>query len=236
MTAKPLIGVTSDVENSLVSMRMAYLSSVTAAGGIPVAIPICLSDDDLEQLVDRLDGLVVMGGCDIDPIHYGQEKTAVCGDVKPERDRVEMALIRLARRKDLPTLCICRGSQVINVVYGGTLVQDIPKKLGIDIAVHRQPEDYDVCTHTVDVVAGTLLDSIVRKPVIGVNSRHHQCVDVLGNGLVVNGMTDDGIVEAFSDPNLRFMLGVQWHPEMLSHIEPDAHALFASLIDAASVR
>lgn len=236
MTVKPLIGVTSDVENSLVSMRMAYLSSVAAAGGIPVAIPLCLSDGDLEQLVDRLDGLVVMGGCDIDPVHYDQPKSDQCGVIKPERDRVEMGLVRMARRTNLPTLGICRGSQVINVVYGGTLVQDIPTKLGIDIAVHRQVEDYDVCTHTVNVVAGTLLDSIVQKPVINVNSRHHQCVDVLGKGLTVNGTTDDGLIESFNDPKLRFMLGVQWHPEMLSHLLPDAHALFVGLVHAASAR
>ncbi|MDO4938015.1 MAG: gamma-glutamyl-gamma-aminobutyrate hydrolase family protein [Sutterellaceae bacterium] len=230
---KPLIGVTSDTNENLLSMRMAYLSSVTAAGGIAVAIPVCLSDDDLAELVKNLDGLLVMGGADIDPARYGQAKTPECGDVKPQRDRVELELVRLARERDLPTLGICRGSQIINVAYGGTLVQDIPTTLGIDVNVHRQPQDYDVCTHTVDLMRGTLLERIVQKPVIGVNSRHHQCVDVLGAGLVVNGRTPDGIVEAFNDPTLGFMLGVQWHPEMLSHIQSEAHALFAALVAAS---
>ncbi len=230
---KPLIGVTSDTNENLLSMRMAYLSSVTAAGGIPVAIPVCLSDDDLTELVETLDGLLIMGGADIDPARYGQAQTPECGAVKPHRDRVELELVRLAREHNLPTLGICRGSQIINVAYCGTLVQDIPTTLGIDVNVHRQIEDYDVCTHTVDVVPGTLLERIVQKSVIEVNSRHHQCVDVLGAGLVVNARGPDGIVEALNDPTRSFMLGVQWHPEMLSHIRQDAHALFAALVTAS---
>lgn len=230
---KPLVGVTSDTDNALLSMRMAYLQSVTDAGAIPVVIPTCLSDEDLSELVETLDALLIMGGSDIDPVRYGEVKTPECGIVKPERDRVELRLVQSARSLGLPTLGICRGAQVINVAYGGTLVQDIPTRLGIDINVHRQQEDYGVCTHTVAVVKDSLLDNIVQKSVFAVNSRHHQCVDVLGDGLVVNGVCPDGIVEAFNDPTLPFMLGVQWHPEMLSRIDDNARALFSALVQKA---
>lgn len=232
--SKPLIGVTGDISERMLTMRMRYVESVSEAGGIPVVLPPCISQYDLPDLVARLDGLLIMGGCDVDPLLYGQTAIPECGALKPERDALETNLVRAARVANLPTLGICRGSQVMNVVYGGTLTQDIEKQLGIDPARHRQVEDYAVCTHKVKVTPDTLLASIVKTPVVEVNSRHHQCVDQLGKGLVVNGVsTEDGIIESFNDPDHRFMLGVQWHPEMLAHLREDAAALFGALVAAA---
>ena len=124
---------------------------------------------------------------------------------------------------------------MLNVVYGGTLIQDIPTELGVPMDVHRQPEDYAVVTHGVTVEPGTLLEKIEGTGEIRVNSRHHQAVKTLGKGLVLNARsTKDGIVESFNDPTKRFMLAVQWHPEMLSHERPEALNLFKALVSAAA--
>ena len=232
---KHLIGVTPDLKpESVLGVRNQYLQSVTRAGGIPVLLPISVDEADIREVFDRLDGLLITGGADIDPKLYGEEKSPACGELAPERDRLEMMLAKLAVAHDLPTLGICRGCQVLNVVYGGTLIQDIPTELGIPMDVHRQPEDYAVVTHGVTVEPGTLLEKIEGAGEIRVNSRHHQAVKALGQGLLLNGRsTEDGIVESFCDPSKRFMLAVQWHPEMLSHERPEALALFRALVDAA---
>ena len=233
---KPLIGVTPDLKpESVVGVRNQYLQSVTRAGGIPVLLPISIDEADMREVFSRLDGLLITGGADIDPALYGEEESPACGELEPERDRLEMVLGTLAVEHNLPTLGICRGCQVLNVVYGGTLIQDIPTELGVPMDVHRQPEDYAVVTHGVTVEPGTLLESIVGAGEIRVNSRHHQAVKKLGKGLVLNGRsTKDGIIESFNDPTKRFMLAVQWHPEMLSHERPEALKLFKALASAAA--
>lgn len=232
---KPLIGVTPDLKpESVLGVRNQYLESVTRAGGIPVLLPISVDEADIREVFSRLDGLLITGGADVDPKLYGEEKSSACGELSPERDRLEMMFAKLAVEHDLPILGICRGCQVLNVVYGGTLIQDIPTELGIPMNVHRQPEDYAVVTHGVTIEPGTLLAQIDGPGEIRVNSRHHQAVKALGEGLVLNGRSSaDGIVESFNDPSKRFMLGVQWHPEMLSHERPEALALFRALVDAA---
>lgn len=235
---KPLIGVTPDLKpESVLGVRNQYLQSVTRAGGIPVLLPISVDEADMREVFSHLDGLLITGGADIDPVLYGEEKSPACGELAPERDRLEMVLAKLVIEHDLPTLGICRGCQVLNVVYGGTLIQDIPTELGVPMDVHRQPEDYAVVTHGVTVEPGTLLEKIEGTGEIRVNSRHHQAVKTLGKGLVLNARsTKDGIVESFNDPTKRFMLAVQWHPEMLSHERPEALNLFKALVSAAAAK
>lgn len=232
--SQPLIGVTADLTDNLINLRRQYVESVSRAGGLPVVLPVTVSNVDLTALIQHLDGLLFMGGADIDPVCYGEPRHAKCGEAKPERDRTELALMTMAREADLPVLAICRGCQVMNVACGGTLHQDIESEFGIPAARHSQPEDYAVTTHQVTVAPGSLLHALTGLQTLDVNTKHHQCVKTLGEGLVVDGRSsDDGIIEAFHDPQKRFFLGVQWHPEMLSQTKPDATALFAGLIAAA---
>ncbi len=231
---QPLIGVTADLTDNMINLRRQYVESVHRAGGLAVVLPVAASDADLAQLATHLDGLLFMGGADIDPACYGEARHPACGAAKPERDRTELFLMRLAREKHLPVLAICRGCQVMNVACGGTLVQDIETELGLPAARHSQVEDYAVTTHQVTVVPGSLLATVTGQAVLDVNTKHHQCVKTLGEGLVIDGRSaEDGLIEAFHDPKERFFLGVQWHPEMLSHLKSDAAALFSALVAAA---
>ncbi|MDO5532610.1 gamma-glutamyl-gamma-aminobutyrate hydrolase family protein [Sutterella sp.] len=232
---KPLIGVTPDVKpTEYIGVRDQYMHSITLAGGIPVMLPISAPEEDLEEIVSRLDGLLLTGGADIDPALYGAEKSPACGEPRPERDRMEMAILRAAVKVKLPTLGICRGCQVLNVFYGGDLVQDIESELGVPNTVHHQEADYRVVTHDIVVEPGSLLAEIGGTDDIHVNSKHHQCVKTLGKGLRLGGRSkNDGIIESFDDPAHPFMLAVQWHPEMLSAERPEALALFKALVEAA---
>ena len=235
---KPIIGVTAALRpESIIGVRNQYLESVTRAGGIPVLLPITAPEEDLRAVFDRLDGLLITGGADVDPARYGEEKRPECGAVIPERDRAEWLYAGLAIERDLPTLGICRGCQVLNVVYGGTLHQDIETALGVPRGVHAQEADYAVTTHEVVVEPGTLLDAVEGLTEVSVNSKHHQAVKDLAPALRLDARSKaDGIIESFDDPAKRFMLGVQWHPEMLSHLRPEAQALFDALVDAAAGR
>lgn len=233
---KPFIGVTADLRpDGLLGVRRHYLESITRAGGLPVLLPVSAPQEDLQAILGRLDGLLLTGGADIDPARYGEAAAPELGPLVPERDAAEIPLVRSAREADLPVLGICRGAQVMNVAAGGTLIQDIGRCLGIPRERHDQPEDYGVTTHRVRIEPGTLLERIVGAGEIEVNSRHHQAVGRLGEGLVLCGRSDgDGIVESFCDPSRRFFLAVQWHPEMLSHEHAEAHALFVALVRASS--
>lgn len=232
---KPLIGVCVDLgQDGLVKVRNHYLQSITRAGGLPIVLPVSAPKEDLFALFDCLDGLLLTGGADIDPVHYGEAATPELGDLNPARDAAEIPLAQRARERNLPTLGICRGAQVMNVAGGGTLIQDIEHALHVPKDVHSQPEDYEVTTHNVTIEPETLLARVVGKSEIAVNSRHHQAVKVLGDGLQLCARSSaDGIVESFCDPTKSFYLAVQWHPEMLSHAHAEAHALFVGLVDAA---
>ena len=235
---KPIIGITADIttelEHNEIKLRRRYADSITAAGCIPVILATAIETGDIASVAKRLDGLLFMGGADIDPARYGKVRSEKCGVPKPERDTFELELMRYAMTVNMPTLAICRGSQVMNVACGGTLIEDIESELGVPACRHSQPEDYSVVTHGIAVEPNSLLRSITGLDAFTVNSKHHQCVDDLGNGLVVDARSaEDGIIEAFHAPELRFFLGVQWHPEMLAAARPEAAALFAALASAA---
>ena len=235
MATKPLIGVCVDLgKDGLVKVRNHYLEAITRAGGLPIMLPVTAPREDLCALFAHLEGLLLTGGADIDPKRYGESATPELGELIPERDAAEIPLAQLARERDLPTLGICRGAQVMNVAAGGTLIQDIEHALHVPKDVHSQAEDYDVTTHNVSIEPETLLARVIAKTEIAVNSRHHQAVKVLGEGLELCGRSSaDGIIESFCDPKKHFYLAVQWHPEMLAHRQPEAHALFVALVEAA---
>jgi putative glutamine amidotransferase len=176
-------------------------------------------------------GLVLGGGGDIDPKYYG-EPNRQAQDPHRERDEMELALFKQARERGMPVLGICRGLQLINVGYGGTLAQHIGDAHRGDTHLGGTSKH---ATHPVDVVEGTLLKRVVGTARFEVVSRHHQAINVLGVGLRVSATSADGIVEAVEDPTLPFLLGVQWHPEENSRI-PEEAALLRGFARAAGVR
>jgi gamma-glutamyl-gamma-aminobutyrate hydrolase PuuD len=153
--------------------------------------------------LDGLDGLLLAGGSDVDPSLYGAPPHPETGKTDPNRDRLETALLHEALERDLPVLAICRGLQLLNAARGGTLTQHIEG--------HRYPDQPEV--HRIAITSGSRLKSILEVDEYGVNSRHHQCVDRLANGLVVVARAPDEVVEAMEMPGKRFVLAVQWHPE-----------------------
>ncbi len=190
-----------------------YPCSIALAGGLPVELT---RDADAEEMVAHLDALVLTGGADVEPSHYGQEPDPDLGAVEPDRDAWELALLAAARAKGIPVLAICRGFQLVNVVFGGTLRQHVELDDG---AGHPQWDvDGHEATHGVNVVEGTLTASLYQGE-IGVNSLHHQVVDEVGEGLIVTAKATDGVVEGFETPD-GSIVAVQWHPELLDKPDP----------------
>ena len=190
-----------------------YPKSVAAAGGLPVELT---RDGDVVGIVSRIDGLVLSGGADLDPAHYGAEPHSQLGQLERDRDEWEMELLGAARERSLPILAICRGFQLVNVAFGGTLNQHVE----IDEGVGHPQWDVDgrKPTHEVRVVADTLTASLLPAS-WPVNSLHHQTVDRVGEGLIVSANAPDGVVEGLETADGQ-LLAVQWHPELLEKPDP----------------
>jgi putative glutamine amidotransferase len=228
MPDKPLIGITR------CSKLADYVASVERAGG---AVRVLRFDERPSEVVEQIDGLLLTGGGDVDPELYGEPRHESVEDAEPGRDRFEIDLTRRALAADLPILAICRGAQVLNVATGGTLVQDIPT--AIDTTLAHTVEQPDAIAHGVDVVSGSRLEQALRRPpgagLCRVNSRHHQSVGRLGEGLVPSARAEDGVVEAVERRDASFCLGVQWHPENFWRTG-EFTGLFDSFIEAARGR
>jgi putative glutamine amidotransferase len=216
------------------AMRADYVRSVERSGAVPLILP-PLEPAHAEALLDRLDGLVLSGGVDVDPELYGKPRHPKLGRVDRRRDEFELALTRHALRRDLPLFAICRGQQVLNVATGGTLVQDIPSELERAVT-HAAPGRRTRRSHPVEVIAGTKLREILGAGPLSVNSFHHQAIDRLGEGLRVSGRCPaDGVIEAVEMKGRSFVLGVQWHPESFWNEPVSFQALFDAHTAAARV-
>jgi len=238
MNAPPLIGVTAGNDPQRPEtyiVRWDYLRSVELAGGIPVVLapsgpalhPGCL---------DRLDGLILSGGVDISSDLYDKALQSSAKRAHLERDEFELLLLRAAFQRDLPVLGICRGCQMLNVARGGTLIQDLPSLVGTSVS-HDDPDRPRVeVAHSVKLVSGTRLASLLGSAELEVNSFHHQAVERLGDGLVETAFAPDGVIEGVELPGAGFVLGVQWHPEAFWRKPVRFGALFRGLIEAASCR
>ena len=192
-----------------------YEDALRAAGAEPVVVR--ADDSRIEDVVAAFPGVVLSGGGDIDPVLYAVSPHALFDPAEPGRDTFELGLARLLRTADRPLLAICRGIQVLNVARGGDLIQDIPSERPSPIT-HRLRTPADAVAHVVQVepdsrLADLMHDHLSPAGTMGVNSRHHQAINRLGDGLRVVARAGDGIVEAVEDPATRFCLGVQWHPE-----------------------
>jgi gamma-glutamyl-gamma-aminobutyrate hydrolase PuuD len=212
---RPLIGITTYAQDAswgvwtlpAALIPLDYVDAVERAGGRPLLIPPCSTG--LEETLDALDGIVFSGGADLDPSIYGADAHPETDEPQARRDECELDLLRGALERDMPTLAICRGFQLLNVARGGDLVQHLPESVGNDD--HKQiPGEF--AEHPVEVKDGTRLAGIVGAGG-GVTSHHHQAVGRVGDGLVETAWAADGTLEAVEDPSRRFALGVQWHPE-----------------------
>jgi putative glutamine amidotransferase len=195
-------------------LSRAYVDAIQAAGALSLMIPPdTLNAPDPDAVLDGLDGLILAGGADIDPASYGAEPHRCTGGTSPERDAAEIPLARRALERDVPLLGICRGMQLLNVAYGGTLIQHLPDDVGHGDH-RRRLGSFDGADHDVRLAPGSLAARACGELLHATKSHHHQGVDRLGDGLVASGWSVlDDLVEAIEAPDARWALGVQWHPE-----------------------
>jgi len=238
---RPLIGLTPTLlppeprdsypGKSLAIVDQAMADRVVAAGGLPVLLPLLTADEDVLALADRLDGLLLTGGVDLDPSSWGSTDRRFPG--QPERDRFELTLLTRVRARRRPVLGICRGHQLLNVAFGGTLIIDIPSDHA-GAGLHRDAVRYDTIRHSVSLPEDSFLRNLLDVPTdrIEVNSVHHQAIRQLGDGLLASAWSDDGLIEAIEALSDAWTRGVQWHPEWNPH-DPARDRLFHSFIAAA---
>jgi len=232
VSSRPIIGITSyaqpakwgawELPAALVPLM--YVESVERAGGRPLLVP--PSEHGIDETLDVLDGVIFSGGIDIDPSRYGADRHPATDPAQEHRDAGELALLDAALERDVPTLAICRGFQLLNVLRGGDLVQHLPETVGHDR--HRETPGV-FSQHPVDVKEGTRLAAILGARHESVRSSHHQGVGTVGEGLVESAWAEDGSLEGLEDPSKRFAVGVLWHPEM----EEDDKRLFEALVAEA---
>lgn len=235
---QPLIGITCVQESTAHTVTMErvsveYTHAVINAGGLPVILPTDYPVDELENLRDRLDGILLTGGGDIDPSRYRGKTHPRLTFVSQTRDELEIALAKIAAKTDWPLLGICRGLQVMNVTLHGSLYVNVPTQFNSKLD-HNTPYDQgrDLIAHEVTIEADTRLSAIVGKSNLPVNSFHHQAVKEIAPGLKINARASDGLVEGLEIPNHRFFLGVQWHPECIQ-AHPEQQAIFKAFVQAA---
>lgn len=230
--SKPVIGITCSFHRDKdFFVGESYINSIEAAGGIPVNLPFT-RDEDIEEVLRRVDGVLLTGGYDVDPYLYGEPPIPQMGVIEPKRDQFEVSLSRQAVNAGKSVLAICRGIQVFNVALGGTLYQDIYSQLK-DLVKHVQQAPTYYGTHRVRIKAGSKLHRILGKEEVSVNSYHHQAVKDLGKSLTAVAWAEDGIIEAVEHDRKEFTLGVQWHPEHM--IEGDMIKLFRAFVDETAV-
>lgn len=222
--------------DEIFSLRDDYVRAVESAGGLPLVLAPGKVEDApglAAEYLERVDALVLSGGADIDPALYGEARHPTVTRVFPERDAFELALCREALRRDMPTLAICRGHQLLNVATGGTLFQDIASQVEAATVHDPDQERWERC-HDVAVLPGTRLRDILGRERVAVNSFHHQAVKELGRGLVLSARgCDDGVIEGMEMPDRRFVIGVQWHPESFWDQPQGFQPLFQALVNAA---
>ncbi len=210
-----------------------YIDALTYVEVTPLIIPVVEELNLLRHLMTMVDGLMLIGGPDIDPVHYDQTAHPGLRQVTPERDKMELTVTQWALRRQLPILAICRGIQVLNVAAGGSLWQDIESQVPGAQKHDQYPDNReDHLAHSVDIEPGSRLAAICRQTRLDVNSLHHQAIDRIGQGLSVVARSGDGIVEAVEGKGDAWVVGVQWHPEWLIAGSEAMRMLFGAFRDA----
>ncbi len=220
---KPIIGIFLDINEDSkkysyaarpwYALRCCYAKNVEKYGGLPIMLPY---NQDIDNMLELIDGLIIPGSDeDIHPKFYQQEITYNKIKTKDERANYELEFTKRALAQNMPIFGICNGLQLINVIFGGSLIQHIPDSYNSNIN-HEQPPPKNIPTHSVDIIQDTLLAELSLEPTIMVNSTHHQAIDKIGNGLTVAAIAPDGIIEAVEAKEYKFLVGVQWHSEYLN--------------------
>lgn len=208
-----------------------YIQSVIKNDAVPMIIPFNTNEEIIKEQLKRVDALILSGGHDINPLNYNHQPRENLGQTFDERDKFDMKLIEYALEKHIPILGICRGLQILNVFFGGSLYQDLSYDKKIYIK-HNQEYNPKSLSHTVELTKGTKLYDIFNKDKINVNSFHHQTIDKLADGLLVSAVSPDGVIEAIEHKEYNFVLGVQWHPEMLYEVCENMNLIFKALIES----
>lgn len=237
MKTSPLIGITTygrNAENEF-TLPAEYVEAVRRAGGIPVLIP--AGETEIDALLSRLDGLILSGGGDVDPELYAGSRHMEIYMIDAERDGMEMTLARRVATDGLPTLCICRGLQVLNVALGGSLVEHLPDEVG-EAITHRNPPSgraqiSSYALHPLRVEGASRLAEILGAVELEPASWHHQAVRRLADGLRVTARADDGTIEAAEAEAHPWLVAVQWHPEITAADDPAQQRIFDAFVAAA---
>ena len=228
----PVIGLTGNFQEGACTLLEGYFTSILKAGGIPFIIPPVDETNSLINSLNALDGLLLTGGADINPLFLGEEPIKELHSINPRRDRQELLLAKLAADRQIPILGICRGIQVMNAAFGGSLYQDIHVQMEGERIKHDQDLGRGYASHTVRIEKDSLLYKLFETEILPVNSFHHQAVKEVAPGFRVTARSSDGVIEAMESTECKSMMGVQWHPEYLDR----HHGLFNALAAAAHHR
>lgn len=240
---KPVIGVTPDFNagdrkdmgghEPTYFLRARYIRAIEELGGIPLILPLVADRASRRRLLEGVDGLLITGsGPDLPPRLYGERQRYQFALVSERRSDFELELVHFARKQDVPLLGICGGMQTVNVACGGTLFQDIPSQVP-NARDHRQKPKATTVSHSVTVTPRSLLQKIVNRGTLMVNSSHHQSVKTVAPSLTASAVAPDGIIEAIESSSHRFLLAIQWHPEFLFERHVAHRRLFEALLRAA---
>lgn len=237
---RPLIGIPcrplirAETGRPIYANNRAYVHAVESAGGLPILIPMINDHNILTALLSRLDGLLLSGGIDVHPSRYGEEVHPLTQEVDIELDEFEITLASWAIQQDIPVLGVCRGMQLINVVLGGTLYQDIDDQYPNSIAHSNRHLPHTHLAHHIIVEPGSRMETILGAREVRVNSLHHQAIKDPGKGVCITGRAPDGVPELLEVTSYRFVMAVQSHPEEIYSIEPAFKRLFSAFVQESS--
>ena len=240
---RPIIGITSSYEKEeglknyhRTTVSIDYTKGVVTGGGIPLVIPVTEDREIIQEQLCLLDGLLLSGGPDLNPFLYGQDFKQGIHLVSPERDYYEMIVVEEFLKTGKPILGICRGHQLLNVYFQGSLFQDL-RYYAKEMLQHRQEMYPELITHQVNIIEKDNILFELYGEKIGTNSFHHQVIDRLGEGLTPIAQTNDGVIEAFQMKTHKFLYGIQWHPEMMTaRGSTEMKKIFESFVEACSVK
>jgi putative glutamine amidotransferase len=234
---RPVIGVTSNLQDQLLSLSMSNIDALTESGAVPMVLPNLLDEDSVDVLVKKLDGLLVTGGGDIDPTLFGEEPHQKLGGITPERDTFEINIIKKMLELNKPILAICRGCQIVCIAAGGDMYQDIYTQIEGNVIQHSQRAPKWHGSHYIEIETGSMLHQITKSTKFKVNSFHHQAVRSMPDQFEVCATSSDGVIEAFESKQHSFVLAVQWHPEcMIEKGDQPSLAIFQSFVQAARTK
>ena len=239
---KPIIGINSSrvikhetaYSHSVIeSLSNDYIESIIKAGGVPVILPILYDEESIRRQIEFLDGVLLSGGIDINPLLYNEEPSPKLGYIFPDRDNFDLLIVKIACELNKPILAICRGQQILNVAFGGTLYQDLSDMEGCYIKHQQQTKD-GAATHTIDITPNSILHSILGDSIV-TNSFHHQAIKALAPGFKVTAYSKDNVIEAIEKCDEKFVVGVQFHPEIMTvYDDKNMLKLFEAFIAASS--